>query len=223
MKTDVENNEWKAEAPYLASLQKENPFNVPEQYFNLLPDSINNSIYYEQLKEAIPMPGFSVPDQYFSSLEQRIAAGIKNADDDEGAQDDNLIYSLPKSDGYTTPDLYFDRLHAKILEKTVAQDVPAAKQSSKIIRLWHSGLLKYASAACFVLVSTFGLYINYSHQEATRADIASEQLLYDIDEQDIIDNIQGNNTDVQQNDINKTDLETYILNNYSQSDLSSEQ
>jgi len=222
MKTDVENNEWKAEAPYLASLQKENPFNVPEQYFNLLPDSINNSVYYEQLKEAVPIPGFSVPNQYFSSLEQRIAASIKDSDND-GHLEDDITYSLPKANGYTTPDLYFEKLHAKILEKTIAHDPPAVKQSSKIVRLWHSGLLKYASAACFVLVSTFGLYINYSHQEATRADIASEQMLYDIDEQDIIDNIQGNNTDVQQNDITKTDLETYILNNYSQNDLSSEQ
>lgn len=220
MKTDVENNEWKAEAPYLASLQKENPFRVPEQYFNSLPDLINSSVYYEDLRDAIPASGFSVPAQYFSEAQLRITKAIMNSMEGEESDTDEVVtFQLPKSDGYAVPDLYFEKLQSRILEKTIAQDSPA-KKSSKIVRLWRSGLLKYASAACFVLVSTFGLYVNHQ-REVLNTEVASEQMLYDIDEQDIIDNIQGNNIDAQKSNTTNTDMETYILNNYSQSDLSS--
>ncbi|WP_158796828.1 hypothetical protein [Pedobacter sp. L105] len=218
MKTDAENNEWKAEAPYLASLPIQNPFLIPEQYFNSLPDLINSSVYFEELKDAIPASGFTVPSSYFSDAQSRFAKAIASDIDDEEA-DEAITFSLPKADGYTTPDLYFETLSSRILEKTTGHNI-SGKKSSKIVRLWHSGLLKYASAACFVLVSTFGLYINHQ-RESMNTEVANEQMLYDIDEQDIIDNIQGTNVDAQSTNTTNTDLETYILNNYSQSDLSS--
>lgn len=217
MKTDVENNEWKAEAPYMAGLQKENPFLVPEQYFNLLPDLINSSVYYETLKDTVSSSGFSVPDQYFSTAQERIfkaTAGFTEAEED-------IMFNLPKADGYTTPDLYFEKLQARILDKTTAEST-AAKSTTKIVSLWRSGLLKYASAACFVLVTTFGLYTNHQNMLKESSDAANEQMLYDINEQDIIDNIQGTPAIEDHNsNTTNTDLETYILNNFSQNDLSS--
>jgi hypothetical protein len=47
-------------------------------------------------------------------------------------------------------------------------------------------------------------------------------MLYDIDEQDIIDHVEGDITDEQKNNATNAELETYILNHYSQSELSSE-
>jgi len=227
MKTDVENNEWKAEAPYLASLQKENPFRVPEQYFDALPESIANSVYLNELKEEIDVTGFTVPDEYFSSLHSRILAETS----------ESVLNSLPVSDGYNVPDQYFQTLQSKILAKTTALELEVTKlelaettikaqpvkSTSKIVRLWHSGLLKYASAACFILVSTFGLYLNQHSftKESAAIDIANEQMLYDISEQDIIDHVQGNTSDEPKSSIPDTDMENYILNNYSQNDLSS--
>jgi len=226
MKHDVEDNEWKLEAPYLASLKKENPFNVPEQYFNTLPEMIHNVVYVNQLKEATPVSGFIVPDQYFEVLQSCILA------ENQG----DSLQNLPKFEGFHTPDLYFQKLQASILAKTTGADLfvndspvkatesdSPIKHQSKLIRLWHNDLIKYASAACFILVTAFGLYLNQQNfnTENKAADMANEQILYDINEQDIIDHIEGDNVDVQSDNTAKADLEAYILNNYSQSDLSS--
>lgn len=226
MKNDVENNEWKTEAPYLASLPVENPFGVPELYFNSLTDTINTTVYTEKLKEASPVSGFTVPDQYFSILKARIVieTGI------------GILQSLPEKDGNSVPEGYFQKLQANIMARTVEEDamemitdakdtvnVPV-QQQRKIVRLWHSDLLKYASAACFILVTAFGLYLNQQNfkQESKLAEIANEQLLYDIDEQDIIDHIDSNTPEIEKATVNNQELETYILTHYSQSELASE-
>jgi hypothetical protein len=220
MKHDVENNEWKTEAPYLASLPAENPFIVPEHYFNSLSDTINAAVYTEKLKEGIPASGFTVPEDYFSSLKARIVT-------ETGL---GILQHLPEKDGNSIPDGYFEQLQAKILARTTAETsadlkvVAPIQEKSKIVRLWHSDLLKYASAACFILVTAFGLYLNQQNftQESTVSDIANEQMLYDIDEQDIIDHIDRNTPEIQRAAVKNEELETYILNNYSQNDLASE-
>jgi hypothetical protein len=125
MKTDVENNEWKAEAPYLASLPRVNPFLVPEQYFETLPETIANSVYLNELKEVSPLDGFTVPDQYFSSLKDRILAQTA---EEEFATEEVLAH-FPTSAGFSTPDQYFQKLQSKILAQTVEGAPPAAKES----------------------------------------------------------------------------------------------
>jgi len=208
MTPDVENNEWKAEAPYLASLPRTNPFCVPEHYFGTLPDVVKGAVYIDQLKQNITTTGFTVPENYFQDLEERISMETNS----------DLLDLIPQGHGYGVPDHYFEKLQANILAKTTAEASPL-KRESKIVRLWHSGLLKYASAACFILVTAFGLYLNQQNyiRETRLDEIASEQLLYDIDVQDIIDHVQGNNIEEEKAD----ELETYILNNYTQNDLSS--
>jgi len=236
MITDEENNEWKAEAPYLASLQKENPFSVPAQYFDSLPDRIGSSLYVEQLKERLPVSGYTVPDQYFNNLQEQIFA----------ASADAVLSALPKATGYQTPDQYFQKLQSKIQARILEEErvapatvLPVTKEKSaeifensatkpaetKIVRLWHSGILKYASAACFIVATAFGLYLNqqsktYVAPQMSSAEIANEQLLYDIDEQDIMDHVEGSIAGTQKNAPSAAEMETYILNNYSQTELS---
>jgi len=222
MITDDENNEWKAEAPYLASLPKENPFSVPEQYFKALPGYISNTVFADRLKQEIPVTGFFVPETYFSELHDQLL----------GLTSEDMLKELPKKDGFQTPDLYFQQLQAKILARTVeeslpAETIPAAVNArpSRIVRLWHSDLLKYASAACFVMVTAFGLYLNqqnYQPAAVQAADMANEQLLYDMDEQEIIDHIESKTPEMPKIKVTDAELETYILNNYSQSELSTE-
>jgi hypothetical protein len=220
MKHDVENNEWKTEAPYLASLPAVNPFIVPEHYFSSLSDTINAAVYTEKLRDGISSSGFTVPEDYFSSLKARIVT-------ETGL---GILQHLPEKDGNSIPEGYFEQLQAKILARTTAETsadlkvVVPIQEQSKIVRLWNSDLLKYASAACFILVTAFGLYLNQQNftQESTVSDIANEQMLYDIDEQDIIDHIDRNTPEIQRAAVKNEELETYILNNYSQNDLASE-
>jgi len=216
MTTDVENNEWKAEAPYLAGLPKVNPFDIPEQYFNSLSSSISSTVYAERLKEQIKGDGFTVPEHYFAELSELISLQTSST---------HILNAVPKQNGYSTPDSYFQKLQANILAKTVEVAEPAMQQT-RMVKLWHSDLLKYASAACFILVTAFGLYLNQQsfREESTKTELANEQMLYDIDEQDIIDHVQANDAEEQipvLNVASQAELETYILNNYSQNDLSS--
>lgn len=216
MTTDVENNEWKAEAPYLAGLPKVNPFDIPEQYFNSLPSSISSSLYAERLKEQIRETGFTVPENYFGELSELISLQTNST---------HILNTVVKQNGYSTPDSYFQKLQANILAKTVEEVKPVVQQT-RMVKLWHSDLLKYASAACFILVTAFRLYLNQQNfrEESTKTELANEQMLFDIDEQDIIDHVQGNNAEEQipvLNVASQAELETYILNNYSQNDLSS--
>jgi hypothetical protein len=217
MKTDIENNEWKAEAPYLASLPKQNPFCVPEQYFATLPNCIEISVYTEKLKAVAGNAGFIVPDGYFAAGKAQIIASTI----------EEHPLALPLSSGFSTPDLYFQKLQAGIMARTVGlvpeEEVVPFKAMPKLVRLWQSDLIKYASAACFILVTAFGLYLNQQTytKDSTVADLANEQMLYDIDEQEIIEHIERNAPDAQQNTPTHQELETYILNNYSQNDLSS--
>lgn len=207
MKNDLENSDWKNEAPYLAGLGMKSPFAVPEGYFEQLPEHIHQAIYLDNLKAKLPEDGFKVPENYFDELnagiEAKLAAG--------------RLKEMVPNEGFALPRDYFNELQAKISEKTRTKE-------TKIVRLWHSKLLKYASAACFVLISAAGIYFypeNSTGQSAS-ADLANEQMLYDIDENTIIEHIQSNSLKAESPAVADADLENYILSNYSQNDIASD-
>lgn len=204
------NNDWKKEAPILAGLPMRHPFSVPEGYFDDLPHRISNGIYLEKLKNKVTDTGLTTPENYFNELHQHISSELLAV----------RLKSLAPVSDYELPEGFFEQQRTIILNKTVNKEKKVYR--SKVIRLWHSSLLKYASAACFIILSTTGLYFYQQHSQDSKvayADMATEQILYDIDEQVIIDHIQAN--DLQQAKPAATDvvLENYILNNYSQSDL----
>lgn len=212
MDNNLENNDWKQEAPNLAAMPVHQSFSVPEGYFEQLPHEIVNGIYLEKIKAKAIDSGFNTPENYFNELNQQINSEILA---------ERLKNIVPFAEQAAVPPNYFEHLQANILAKTVDQD---KKQSSKIVRLLHSSMLKYASAACFILLSATGLYF-YQQQSHTgklvSTDIPTDQMLYDIDEQIIIDHIEAN--DLHQSKLAASDLvlENYILNNYSQSDIAS--
>lgn len=210
MDDNLEKNDWKKEAPVLAALPAHNPFSVPDGYFEDLPVKVSNSIYIEKLKVKTTQTGFCTPENYFKELNENINSEVLK----------QKIKSVIGDENYTIPSNYFEQLKSSILEKTVNE----AKQSTKIIHLWRSNILKYASAACFLIISSIGLYF-YQQQrpdsKITFSDLATEQMLYDIDEQVIIDHIEANDLQQAKPSPTDTELENYILNNYTQSDIAS--
>lgn len=206
-------NDWKKEAPILAGLSVHRPFSVPDDYFDGLSDRIMNSVFLEKLQNEVSETGLTTPENYFSDLNQRIGSAVFTA----------RLKALSPVSGYEVPEGFFEQQGTIILNNAVKKDKKAYR--SKVIRLWHSSLLKYASAACFIILSTTGIYFYQQHSQTSKvayADMATEQILYDIDEQVIIDHIQAN--DLQKAEPVATDvaLENYILNNYSQSDLATD-
>lgn len=153
--------------------------------------------------------GFTTPAHYFDELSESINTRISA----------EKFKAVIQNDGHSVPDNYFEKLQANILAKTIAETEPAAKP--KVISLWNSNLLKYATAACFLLLTGLGVYFNQQNpvQQMASTESATEQMLYDIDEQVIIDHISSTDITQPKAVATDTDLENYILTNYSQSEL----
>jgi hypothetical protein len=205
MKKKDENMEWEMEAPHLASLPRTTPYSAPDNYFSDLTTRINQSVFVDGLMQK-ENQGFTIPQNYFEDLgiqiENRIAV--------------DQLMALAKTDGFKTPVNYFDKLNADILSKT-----SGTVQKTKVVRLWQTDFMKYASAACFILLTASGLYINQQNtlKETRTAELANEQMLYDIDESVIIDHIQESQAPTTAS-ASDTEMENYILNHFSSSDLS---
>jgi hypothetical protein len=196
-----EDMEWEMEAPTLAALPRITPYRVPDNYFNDLTAQLNSSIILNNFtsKEG---HGFIVPTNYFEELNGQINSRI--------------TLEQFKSDGFTTPVNYFDKLQANILSQTVD-----SKPERKVVRLWHTDLIRYASAACFILLTASALYFNQQStvKETHSTELASETMLYDIDESVIIEHLNESQTATNSN-ASQAEMERYILDHYSSNDLS---
>lgn len=173
---------------------------------------MEENLEYRDWMKGIKETGFTTPSNYFEELNDRIR--VKMAAE-------RLRTAVPR-DGYSVPPNYFEHLQSKILAKTTSK--PAAlKQQTKIARLWRSNVVKYASAACFVIIAGMSVYFNTNEQRATPnnnySDAATEQMLFDIDEEVIIEHIEANYENQQKTNAKEMALENYILNNYTQNDL----
>ena len=214
MDNTLENKDWMAEAPHVAALSRSNPFTVPDQYFEGLDAQILNAVYLDELKEKAGIFNAEVPAGYFKNLSADIFSRISV----------DSIQSKASETGFDVPQGYFEQLESKITQR-IAEEVKP-KKVTPIFKLWHSNMLKYATAACIVLISAFGIYVNQDDATpaapvaASKVASQSEQILFDIDEEAIIDHIQSNNaTQATNTSASKAELEEYIINNYSQTDI----
>lgn len=200
-----ENMDWEKEASHLASLSRSTPYRVPDNYFDDLQARINQSVFIADLVQKED-PGFVVPQNYFENLAEQIESKIATAQ----------IKELVKADGFKTPANYFEKLNTAILDQTIN-----ATPKIKKISLWRSDLVKYAAAACLVIATATGFYFNQNKeisQNAT-AELISEQMLYDIDESVIIEHLQESEN-MSTSLASDKEIENYILENYSSSDIS---
>nr|WP_199157506.1 hypothetical protein [Pedobacter sp. ASV2] len=214
MNENIENNDWINEAPTLAAMGKRNPFGVPDGYFDNLNESVFSSVFLENLKEKSTANNFEVPQHYFEELTARLETAI-------------TLATIPKAEStFGVPENYFDSLQNRINSKIEALE---PKKETKVVPLWSKNLFKYASAACFLLISSFGLYL-YQNQgnsvsEIRAAEFANEQMLYDIDENTIIDHLEAGSTaksNTKTTSASDTEMENYILSHFSSNDLAQE-
>lgn len=214
MNENIENSDWTKDAPALAAMQKRNPFTVPNGYFDSVDEHVASAIFVSGLNRKMNNGGFEVPNDYFVNLSERIETNI-------------LLETLSKSEStFAVPVNYFDTLQDKITSKITAEQ---PKNVAKIIPLWRRNIVKYASAACFLLIASFGAYF-YQNSSSTipvmqtqTEELANEQLLYDIDESTIIEHLETQNTTTSNNNsASDTEMENYLLSNFSSSDLSHE-
>lgn len=209
MNKDLENSEWKEFAPSLANRQKVDPFSTPTDYFkNLLP-KINTSIFLNELEHDQEFYGLEVPKDYFENLAGQIETSV------------NLSENIKRTSSFEIPPNYFEQLRHKIEAKTSSS---TSKRKRKHIKLW-STLTKYAVAASIVVVASVGIYrytentVNVPISSGVN-DMASEQFLYDIDENTIIQHIDNEQKiPVKNVSSNEADMESYLINHYTANEL----
>lgn len=216
MNENIENNDWMNEVPALAALEKRNPFSVPDGYFENSDEAIFSAVFLDGLKQKTSDNNFEVPQHYFENLAECIQTRI-------------TLSEIPKAEkAFTVPENYFDTLQSRITERIAVLE---PKREAKIIPLWRRNIVKYVSAACFLLMASFGIYfyqngsVSVGQPSPSAEAIVNEQLLYDIDENTIIDHLETQNTtssNIKTTSASDTEMENYILSNFSSSDLAQE-
>jgi hypothetical protein len=181
MKSDMGNKKWLDEYPSLKQVNENNPFTVPEGYFDELEKNIISAVNLEELKTG---KGFTVPENYFDELNSNIQSRINieayvnnpehghsvpDAYFDEFEQQVNarivIEETLNEQESYSVPAGYFEKLNQAILDKTVNEDniVTINKdnvQRKGIVRkMFTPAAFKYAAAACLALVIGTGLLL----------------------------------------------------------------
>jgi hypothetical protein len=161
-----------------------------------------------KLKGMLGARGFSVPDNYFEQLNRDIQTRIV----------EEKLKALSTGNGFKVPELYFEELGSRIEARVRPAEV---KKPARVVRLWHSDLLKYATAACFILITAFGFYLNNNTGKApaVASEMASEQMLLDMDEQVIMEDVAQEKVLQTNTSASEQELEAYILSNYSTNDI----
>jgi hypothetical protein len=103
MNSERGNREWLNDYMSLKQVNPNNPFTVPNGYFDELEQQIVSYIKLDELKNGSPSNGFAVPENYFDELSNNINAriAIEEAADKEAT-------------GFTVPKGYFDELSQNI-------------------------------------------------------------------------------------------------------------
>lgn len=199
-----ENMEWELEAPVLAALPRTTPYRVPDNYFEGLKSQTNSLVQLSQFSKN-ETSGFLVPNNYFNELTEQINSRI--------AIDE---FSLMSENGFKTPEHYFENLQNNILGKTTN-----LKPQTKVTRLWNSDFMRYAAAACFILLVASGLYVDQQNtiKQTQNNELANESMLYYIDESVIVEHLKESQTATTIS-VSQAEMENYLIDNYSSNDLS---
>ncbi len=213
MNENIEDNDWKKDAPCLTAMGKKSPFTVPDHYFEGVTESVRRAVFVDGLRQRTAKNAFEVPQNYFEELTERLETNVR-------------LSELPVAENaFGVPENYFANLQNRIAAKIEAEQ---PQKVAKIVPLWRRDIVKYASAACFVIIASFGAYF---YQNSTSipvaqtqpAELANEQMLYDIDESTIIEHLEAQNISTSKTtSASDTEMENYILSNYSPSDLTHE-
>ncbi len=137
--------ELKELAPTLASLERQNPFAVPEGYFqNLESAALERGLAADELAEMAPklssmekLRPFSVSDNFFGELHESVMLRATNRLEDDVPSTSINEITAQQAQVFTVPEGYFNTLHQNILNslKDVEEDIELATiQTDQITR-----------------------------------------------------------------------------------------
>ena len=185
--------DWKEDAPNLASMEVANPFTVPENYFNQSKEQILARLTIERVAGTDIEGAFAVPEGYFTNLPEQIIsrANLESLKEEEGflipenyfetltenissriKVEELVTQSIPDKQLFSVPEGYFEKLQANILLKTVeAEYAPVVQMRSRTTQ-W----IRFAAAACITAMIGTGIFLNYSKPQDSDIDSALAQI-----------------------------------------------
>jgi hypothetical protein len=157
----------------LSKIDPQNPYSVPEQYFDGFADQVLNLVKGEEslawLSTLPKLNPYQVPDGYFDDLEQRITNKIRNHPDHQTSKEvlesiSPLLSSLDKRPVYAVPQGYFENF--KIANEQT-------RSGSKLVSLANRKWFRYAAAAVIIgVIASTGFFVYRNNQK----DAASKTL-----------------------------------------------
>ncbi len=122
-------------SPFLAGLERENVFSVPENYFNELHFRIAN---YAILNNTSPVENINkrniqeVPEGYFDTLSDSILAKVKaiyiESEEEELMGLSSILFTLKNENVFKVPTGYFDNLSNSIIAKVKENYTESAEE-----------------------------------------------------------------------------------------------
>lgn len=200
------NENWQETAPKLAAIEKVNPFEVPENYFEAMAKQLDAQIGIMHFDNSrVP---FDIPENYFESLSKNINRRIK------------LEELRETSNAFTIPENYFLNLEDNIRSKV---ESTGNKPQKSLVRNIRQSWITYVAAACITAVIGFGIYLNgaTNNISAKMADLSSDeianylQLYSDVGDAPLIISSFGTETDLYEleTDLSDAEIEYYLESN----------
>ena len=112
MISGMENKKWLDEYASLKQVNPNNPFTVPNGYFDGLGQQITSIINLNELTGNIPLDGFTVPENYFEELGNNIQSRIAV---------ENILGV--ENTGFTVPENYFEELDSNIQSRIFVENI----------------------------------------------------------------------------------------------------
>lgn len=159
----IENEELK-DYPLLSSMQKQNAFALPADYFELNEDLLQYPLLAENKKQ-----GFTLPALYFDTLSNKINNTISLEEEKETYA---LLYTHKQENIFTVPENYFETFKVTLQE------------TKKIVPLYKRIKLSYRVAAAITLI--IGLSILFYKQQTKPVYNNSCNTFACLDKKDIL-------------------------------------
>lgn len=194
MNSERGNREWLNEYMSLKQVNPNNPFTVPDGYFDEAEQQIMSFIKLDELKNSALSQGFTVPENYFEELSSNINSriNIEEASDKEATgfevpagYFEELSQQIQSritvgealnenADTFAVPQGYFNQLTENILNKTANQPKitkPEIIRPMGMVRqLFASSAFKYATAACLTLAVGATIFLSQSSNNVVSHD-----------------------------------------------------
>lgn len=162
-------NELKEISPFLATMEKVNVFQVPQNYFSQLNEKILTELFIRRQEKNNVQ---KVPDGYFDSLSDRIISKIKTENIGSASEEiqelSPALNYLREEAVFTIPENYFDDLSDRILDKIHSEKANVI--SISFAKKWW----KYAAAAVIIGIIAISSLLTFNNKN--KKEIASKNI-----------------------------------------------